>query len=80
MTYIPSGDEHGGAVCDDPHVRICERRMNLFMRLLDFYPPLRVIIFSVLKAIRQVQDAQLQFLQVLEKQRREINCPYKPYW
>ncbi|WP_205182317.1 hypothetical protein, partial [Neobacillus cucumis] len=24
----PNGDKHGGAVCDDPHVRICERRMN----------------------------------------------------
>ncbi|MFC0026652.1 hypothetical protein, partial [Neobacillus cucumis] len=22
-------DKHGGAVCDDPHVRICERRMNI---------------------------------------------------
>lgn len=33
----PQGDKHGGAVCDDPHVRICERRMNLFMRLLDLH-------------------------------------------
>lgn len=34
MNIIPNGDNHGGAVCDDPHVRICERRMDLFMRLL----------------------------------------------
>lgn len=27
MNIIPSGDNHGGAVCDDPHVRFCERRM-----------------------------------------------------
>ena len=24
MTYISNGDKHGGAVCDYPHVRICE--------------------------------------------------------
>src|SRR5690606_34887000 len=36
MNIIPNGDNHGGAVCDDPHVRICERRMNKFMRLLYY--------------------------------------------
>ncbi|GLB58087.1 hypothetical protein NCCP133_02200 [Cytobacillus sp. NCCP-133] len=28
MNIIPNGDNHGGAVCDDPHVRFCERRMS----------------------------------------------------
>ena len=36
QTCIPKGDKHGRAVCDDPHVRFCERRMNLFMRLIYF--------------------------------------------
>jgi hypothetical protein len=35
MTNIPSGDNHGGAVCDDPHVRFWERPMQLRMGLLD---------------------------------------------
>lgn len=35
MNYIPKGDNYGGAVCDDPHVRFCERPMDLFMGLLD---------------------------------------------
>lgn len=35
MNNIPSGDNYGGAGRDDPHIRFCERPMNLFMGLLD---------------------------------------------
>ncbi|MFC3773227.1 hypothetical protein, partial [Paenibacillus sp. GCM10012303] len=36
MNITPKGDNLGGAGCDDPHVRICERPMQLCMGLLDF--------------------------------------------
>ena len=34
MNYTPKGDNTGGAGCDDPHVRICERPMQLRMGIL----------------------------------------------
>src|SRR5690606_18870769 len=35
MNDVSKGDNAGGAGCDDPHVRICERPMQLRMGLLD---------------------------------------------
>ncbi len=35
MNYIPRGDHLGGAGCDDPHVRICDRPMPMRMGLFD---------------------------------------------
>lgn len=40
MNFIPRVDKHGGAVCEGPHVRFCERPMN-FMGLLYFLPSFR---------------------------------------
>src|SRR5690606_14670362 len=37
MNDVSKGDNAGGAGCDDPHVRICERPMQLRMGLLDFW-------------------------------------------
>lgn len=36
INVIPKGDKHGRAVCDDPHIRLSERPMQLRMGLLDF--------------------------------------------
>lgn len=36
MNDVPKEDNVGGAGCDDPQVRICERPMQMRMGLLNF--------------------------------------------
>ncbi|AJS58611.1 hypothetical protein UB51_09055 [Paenibacillus sp. IHBB 10380] len=60
MVNIPSGDNHGGAVCDDPHVRFCERPMQLRMGLLDM--SLRLLGFLIIPSWPKIIRQQVEII------------------